>query len=83
MIGVLTQPLNSVQSKDSRYENKTSYIMANYIYYLESAGARTVPLIFDGNLTAELAKVDKLNGIFYCGGSASSGPYEDFGKQIF
>lgn len=56
--------------------------MASYIYALESAGARTVPLIFDGDLETELAKIDKLNGVFYCGGSGT-GDYDVFGKKVF
>lgn len=50
MIGVLTQPLPNDLKKDPRFAGKTSYIMASYINHLESAGARTVPLIFDGDL---------------------------------
>jgi gamma-glutamyl hydrolase len=50
IIGVLTQPLTDAFMKDPKFVNKTSYIMASYINILESAGARTVPLIFDGDL---------------------------------
>ena len=82
MIGVLTQPLTDSQKKDPRFAGKTSYIMASYINHLESAGARTVPLIFDGDLQTELAKLDHLNGVLYCGGGAE-GAYVDFGKSIF
>ena len=82
MIGVLTQPLTDSQKKDPRFAGKTSYIMASYINHLESAGARTVPLIFDGDLQTELAKLDHLNGVLYCGGGAE-GAYVDFGKAIF
>ena len=57
IIGVLTQPLTEAFKKDPRFANKTSYIMASYINILESAGARTVPLIFDGDLQTELAKL--------------------------
>jgi hypothetical protein len=82
MIGVLTQPLTESQKKDPRFAGKTSYIMASYINHLESAGARTVPLIFDADLEGELAKLDHLNGVLYCGGGAE-GAYVDFGKAIF
>lgn len=50
MIGVLTQPLPDELKKDPRFAGKSSYIMASYINHLESAGARTVPLIYDGDL---------------------------------
>ena len=56
--------------------------MAAYINHLESAGARTVPLICDGNLETELAKLDHLNGVFYCGGYHDEA-YEVFGQAIF
>lgn len=56
--------------------------MASYINALESAGARTVPLIYDGNLETELEKIDHLNGVFYCGGSGM-GDYDVFGKKVF
>lgn len=56
--------------------------MASYINFLESAGARTVPLIYDGDIETELAKLDHLNGVFYCGGGAG-GDYDVFGKRIF
>jgi len=55
--------------KDPKYKGKTSYIMSSYIDFLKSAGARTVPLIYDSNVEKELAKIDHLNGVFYCGGS--------------
>ena len=82
MIGVLTHPIPESLKNDSRFEGKTSYIMASYINHLESAGARTVPLIFDGDLKQELAKLDHLNGVLYCGGGAD-GPYDIFGKAVF
>lgn len=53
--------------------------MASYIDMLESAGARTVPIFYDGNLTEELAKLESLNGVFYCGGVGKK-PYYKFGK---
>lgn len=56
--------------------------MDAYIKFVESAGARAVPLIYHGNMTETLQKVDHLNGILYCGGAAE-GDYNDFGKAIF
>jgi hypothetical protein len=53
--------------------------MASYISALNSAGARTVPIIFDGDLETELAKINHLNGVFFCGGSGAPA-YDAFGK---
>ena len=82
IIGVLTQPLGDNQKSDPLYAGKTSYIMASYINILESAGARTVPLIYDGDLEEQLAKIDSLNGVFFCGGGAG-GDYDVFGKTVY
>ena len=58
--------------------------MAAYIYALESAGARTVPLIFDSeDSESEFQKIDKLNGILFCGGAAIDDDYESFGRAVY
>ena len=57
--------------------------MYAYINALESAGARTVPLIFDNpNVAEEIAKIDSLNGIFFCGGDGGAA-YLEFGRLVF
>lgn len=57
--------------------------MASYINALASAGARTVPLIYDNpNIQEELAKLDHLNGVFYCGGDGGDA-YWEFGRQVY
>ena len=82
IIGVLSQPLTNAFKADPRFANKTSFIQAAYVSMLESAGARTVPLIFDADLESQLSKIDHLNGVFYCGGGAL-GDYYTFGKAVF
>jgi len=56
--------------------------MSAYVDTLKASGARTVPLICDGDLDTELAKIDKLNGVFFCGGSGGAG-YDDFAEKVF
>lgn len=82
IIGVLTQPLTNDFEKDPRFKGKSSYIMSAYINSLESAGARTVPLIYNGNKQEQLDKIDHLNGVFYAGGGAG-GAYDVFGKAVY
>jgi hypothetical protein len=58
--------------------------MDAYIKYLESAGARTVPLVYNKtDFTEVLDKIDHLNGILFPGGGADETEYVDFGKAIF
>ena len=56
--------------------------MKTYISFLESAGARVVPLIYHGNKAEELAKLPHLNGVFYAGGSAGH-EYQMFAYEVF
>jgi gamma-glutamyl hydrolase len=64
ILGVVTQPNDDVK-------NKTSYMAASYVKYLEAAGARVVPVRFDAS-TAELDILMKgLNGLLFPGGGSS------------
>ena len=50
---------------------------------MEQAGARAVPLIYDNpNVDEELAKIDHLNGVFFCGGDGGD-EYLAFGRKVF
>jgi gamma-glutamyl hydrolase len=82
MIGVLTQPLTDDMLLDPLFTGYTTYIQASYIRWLESAGARAVPLIYGSDLNATLNQLTHLNGVLYCGGDAE-GDYITWGKQIF
>lgn len=63
IIGILTQPY---QSDNSPY----SYIAASYVKFVESAGARVVP-IFHNSSRAQLKEIfDSINGIVFPGGGS-------------
>jgi len=58
--------------------------MAAYINWIESAGGRAVPLIYNADWSDTANKLPHLNGILYCGGSADKdGPYYTYGKKIY
>jgi len=44
IIGVLTQEVYTGGLISRHFDNKTSYIAASYVKYLEGAGARVVPI---------------------------------------
>jgi gamma-glutamyl hydrolase len=68
MIGILTQPIPERLKSYPKVINKTSYVMQSYVTYLESAGARVVPLLYDESVNKTLDKLEKLNGVFFAGG---------------
>ena len=45
VIGIVTQPISDTLKKDPRFEGKTTYLMQAYVDFMESAGARVVPII--------------------------------------
>jgi gamma-glutamyl hydrolase len=47
VIGILSQSLEDSFKSDARFEGKSSYIMAAYVRFMESSGARVVPIIYD------------------------------------
>ncbi|XP_041523491.1 gamma-glutamyl hydrolase [Microtus oregoni] len=67
IIGVLMQKCSS---KEMRNLGKY-YIAASYVKYLESAGARVVPIRLDLPLTQYTELFRSINGILFPGGSAS------------
>ncbi|XP_029314080.1 gamma-glutamyl hydrolase-like [Cottoperca gobio] len=79
IIGVLAQDLYSP------VPNHTAYIAASYVKFLESAGARVVPVMI--NQTPEEYKTlfNSINGILYPGGSANitSSGYQRAAKILY
>jgi gamma-glutamyl hydrolase len=57
-------------------------MMDNYVQFLESAGARVVPIIYGNPVEGELAKLDQVNGLVFPGGDAAD-EYLIWGKQFY
>lgn len=60
--------------------NYSSYIMAGYVRFLESFGARVIPILHDDPIEVSLSKMEHINGLLFPGGA---GDYVDNGKQMF
>ena len=69
IVGVLTQPLNTEVGNSSAPSNLT-YIAASYVKFLESAGARVVPVHFDASDSELDATFRGINGLLFPGGGA-------------
>ncbi|XP_031705831.1 gamma-glutamyl hydrolase-like isoform X2 [Anarrhichthys ocellatus] len=81
IIGVLAQEVSSPTTKP----NQTAYIAASYVKFLESAGARVVPVMINQTLEEYKKLFNSINGILYPGGSASitSSGYERAAKIFY
>eukprot|EP01050_Picozoa_sp_SAG11_P022046 SAG11_NODE_4063_length_2082_cov_1.845688_1_plen_169_part_00 len=96
IIGILAQPLNGVDSVRSDLDPSApfepagtvgkQYIAASYIKFVESAGARAVPILYDSDKATLLKLFSSVNGILFPGGSASlqnSSRYYIAGKTLY
>lgn len=99
MIGVLTQPTTPfMQASDSIYnfgigtEGYTSYLSDVYVKFIESAGGRAVPIIYEGDNYTNRWALRRVNGLILPGGSASdqhvndpnaSETYEEFAEEMY
>uniref|UniRef100_UPI0037E8AEBB gamma-glutamyl hydrolase n=1 Tax=Semicossyphus pulcher TaxID=241346 RepID=UPI0037E8AEBB len=79
IIGVLAQEVKSPKP------NQTSYIAASYVKFLESAGARVVPIMINKTQEEYKALFNSINGILYPGGGASiiSSGYQRAAKVFY
>lgn len=65
IIGILTLPAEYPSQPNAR-----SYFPASYVKFIESAGARVVPIFFDAPVEENAALISKLNGALFTGGGA-------------
>ena len=73
IIGVLTQPLNSLLYEEANsYDDENmvdSYIPASHVRYLEQAGARVVPISYRFKYETLTEHLRQVNGIYIPGES--------------
>ncbi|XP_017269574.1 gamma-glutamyl hydrolase [Kryptolebias marmoratus] len=79
IIGVLTQEVFSPKP------NQSAYIAASYVKFLESAGARVVPVMINQTLEKYKTLFNSINGILYPGGGVSiiSSGYQRAAKTFY
>uniref|UniRef100_A0A7N0SY46 folate gamma-glutamyl hydrolase n=1 Tax=Kalanchoe fedtschenkoi TaxID=63787 RepID=A0A7N0SY46_KALFE len=82
VIGILSHPGDGASGRLSNSTN-ASYIAASYVKFVESAGARVIPLIYNEPSDVLFKKLDLVNGVLFTGGWAKSGLYYDVANQIF
>ncbi|XP_027926760.1 gamma-glutamyl hydrolase-like [Vigna unguiculata] len=74
VIGILSNPGDGAAGRLSN-SSGISYIAASYVKFVESGGARVIPLLYNESPDSLLAKLSLTNGVIFTGGLASSGPY--------
>ncbi|KAG8364845.1 hypothetical protein BUALT_Bualt18G0040900 [Buddleja alternifolia] len=82
VIGILSHPGDGASGRLNNATN-ASYIAASYVKFVESAGARVIPLIYNEPSEILHEKLDLVNGVIFTGGWAKSGLYFEVVESIF
>ncbi|KAI3879803.1 hypothetical protein MKX03_000422 [Papaver bracteatum] len=82
VIGILTHPGDGASGRLNNDKN-ASYIAASYVKFIESAGARVIPLIYNEPEEILYEKLNLVNGVLFTGGWAKTGLYYEVVEGIF
>ncbi|KAL8046682.1 hypothetical protein ABFX02_08G192716 [Erythranthe guttata] len=82
VIGILSHPGDGAGGRLNNAP-KASYIAASYVKFVESAGARVIPLIYNEPLELHNEKLNLVNGVIFTGGSSKRTSYFNVVKSIF
>ncbi|XP_028763816.1 gamma-glutamyl hydrolase 2 isoform X2 [Neltuma alba] len=82
VIGIVTHPGDGASGRLSNATTASS-IAASYVRFVESAGARVIPLIYNEPSETLLKKLELVNGVLFTGGWAKTGLYFETVEKIF
>ncbi|XP_024045489.1 gamma-glutamyl hydrolase 2 isoform X2 [Citrus clementina] len=82
VIGILSHPGDGASGRLNNSKN-ASYIAASYVKFVESAGARVIPLIYNEPEEILFGKLKLVNGVLLTGGWAKKGLYFQIVEKIF
>ncbi|XP_030929957.1 gamma-glutamyl hydrolase 2-like isoform X3 [Quercus lobata] len=82
VIGILSHPGDGASGRLNNASN-ASYIAASYVKFVESAGARVIPLIYNEPSHILFQKLNLVNGVLFTGGWAKTGLYYKVVERIF
>ncbi|KAL9438059.1 hypothetical protein AB3S75_023846 [Citrus x aurantiifolia] len=82
VIGIVTHPGDGASGRLNNATN-ASYIAASYVKFVESAGARVIPLIYNEPEDVLFQKLELVNGVLYTGGWAKDGLYYEIVEKVF
>ncbi|RWR93013.1 Peptidase C26 [Cinnamomum micranthum f. kanehirae] len=74
VVGILTHPGDGASGRLNNATN-ASYIAASYVKFVESAGARVIPLIYNEPKEILAEKLNLVNGVLLTGGWAETAFY--------
>lgn len=85
LIGILSQPSCGESATEADWTSNRSCIAASYVKFVESAGARAVPLLYNEPEETLIKKFAAINGILFPGGATSldDNPFYQTAEKLF
>ncbi|CAM6060682.1 unnamed protein product [Sphagnum tenellum] len=85
LIGILSQPSCGECATEADWTSNRSCIAASYVKFVESAGARAVPLLYNEPEETLIKKFAAINGILFPGGATSldDNPFYQTAEKLF
>ncbi|KAL5707393.1 folate gamma-glutamyl hydrolase [Ranunculus cassubicifolius] len=83
VIGILSHPGDGASGRLNNGSNNVSYIAASYVKFVESAGARVIPIVYTDSTAIINQKLSLVNGVLFTGGWAQTGLYFETVTWIF
>nr|DAD48180.1 TPA_asm: hypothetical protein HUJ06_018117 [Nelumbo nucifera] len=81
VIGILTHPAHGASNGPNA--SNASLITASYVKFVESAGARVIPLIYNEPPEILAEKLSLVNGVLLPGGWAKTGLFYEIVEKVF
>ncbi|XP_042455704.1 gamma-glutamyl hydrolase 2-like [Zingiber officinale] len=82
VIGIVSHPGDGASGRLSNASGDSN-IPASYVKFVESAGARVIPLIYNEPEETLIEKLNLVNGVLFTGGWAKAGLYYETIKKVF
>ncbi|KAM3395978.1 gamma-glutamyl hydrolase 1 [Capsicum galapagoense] len=82
IIGIISQPGDGVSGRKN-HSTEGSYIAASYVKFIESGGARVIPIVVEDSPKLINEKLNLVNAVIFPGRWAKKGHYFETIKAIF
>ena len=80
IVGILAQDIDTTKLTSMKNSNYKSYIAASYVKFVESGGARVVPVLINQPEEYYRMIFNSINGLLIPGGAVD---FDNSGKSIF
>ena len=82
VIGIVSQAVPEALKDKPEFAKYNSYVMADYVQFVEGSGARAIPIVDTETDEDTLAKLSKIDGVLFPGGG-DTGAYKTKARYVY